>query len=212
MNTTQDTAATTNVEPATRARCGGAARRCGGQRGGALRLLAFVVVGGLGFLAGHATAHEHGPGGFFGGPGMGMLGGAMEGEFDPARAEARIERMAKHLAVEAEATPAQQEKLAAIAKAAAKDLAAIRAAMREQRQRTMALLAAPTVDRAQLEAARADQMKRADEISKRVTRAVAEAAEVLTPEQRKKLAEHIAERRRHGPMGMGGGMSGPAAS
>jgi Spy/CpxP family protein refolding chaperone len=142
---------------------------------------------------------------------MGMMGGPMGGEFDPSRAEARIERMAKHLAVEADASPAQQEKLVAIAKAAAKDMVVARTAMREQRQRTMALLTSPNIDRAQLEAARADQMKRADEMSKRVTQAVVEAAEVLTPEQRKKLAEHIGERRRFGPLGMGA-MWGPSAS
>lgn len=178
-------------------------RRCAGKRGGALRLLAFLAVGGVGFMVGQASAHEGGPG-FFGGP---MMGGMGPG-FDPAGAEVRIEKMAKHLAVEADATPAQQEKLALIARATAKDLAGTRQRMHEHRQQTMAALAAPAIDKTRLEALRGEQMKDAEAMSKRITQAMGEAAEVLTPEQRKKLAEHMAERRERGGHGARGPWGG----
>lgn len=174
-----------------------------GGRRGALRLAAAIAVGAAGFIAGQGLAHERGGpmGGM--GPGMGMMGMG-PGGFDPARAEAQIERMAKHLAVEADATPVQQEKLANIAKAAAKDLAATRQRMAEHRQQAMAVWSAPTIDKARLETLRTEQMKDAEAISRRITQALTDAAEVLSPEQRKKLAEHIAERRQHGPRGWGG--------
>ena len=47
-----------------------------------------------------------------------------------------------------------------------------------------------------IEALRAKQLRLADDASRRLTRAVADAAEVLTPAQRKDLAAHFA--RRHG--------------
>jgi periplasmic protein CpxP/Spy len=53
------------------------------------------------------------------------------------------------------------------------------------------VLAAQTVDRARLETLRAEQMQLADATSKRITEAVAEAAEVLNPAQRAELSRQI---------------------
>jgi len=53
------------------------------------------------------------------------------------------------------------------------------------------LLAAPTIDRAAIEKLRAEQITLADASSKRMTQALADAGEVLNPEQRKKLAERM---------------------
>jgi Spy/CpxP family protein refolding chaperone len=50
---------------------------------------------------------------------------------------------------------------------------------------------APVIDRAALERLRAEQMQRMDVISRRILAAVEDAAEVLTPEQRAKFAEHL---------------------
>ena len=52
-------------------------------------------------------------------------------------------------------------------------------------------LAAPTVDRAKLETLRADQMKLAETATKRVTDAVADIADVLTPAQRADLGQRV---------------------
>jgi protein CpxP len=109
----------------------------------------------------------------------------------------RIEKMVKHLAVEVDATPEQQQKLTAIARSAAKDLAPLRGQAMETRKQAMELLSAPNVDRAAIEKLRVSKLQRADAASKRITQAFADAAEVLTPEQRKKLAEHAGRMRGH---------------
>jgi protein CpxP len=118
------------------------------------------------------------------------------GEMDPAQMEERIERMIKHVGVEVDATPEQQAKLTEIAKGAARDLAPLRAHGREMRKQGVALFTAPTVDKNAVEQLRAKRMQHADAVSKRITQALTESAEVLTPEQRKKAATH-ARRWRH---------------
>ncbi|HXM83370.1 MAG TPA: Spy/CpxP family protein refolding chaperone [Burkholderiales bacterium] len=118
------------------------------------------------------------------------------GPIDPAEMNERIERFVKHLAVEARATPDQQEKLAVIAKDAAKELAPLREQAREARRQAIELFSAPNVDRAAIEKLRATQIRLADGASRRLTQALADAAEVLTPEQRKTLAERAARHRR----------------
>ena len=56
----------------------------------------------------------------------------------------------------------------------------------------MEILTAAQVDRAALEAHRARQMQLLTTVSERLTTAVADAAEVLTPEQRVKAADRLA--------------------
>ena len=68
----------------------------------------------------------------------------------------------------------------------------------------MDLLKAPTIDRAAIEGLRSQQMAVADAISKRVSTAFADTAEVLTPEQRVKLAERMQSHRGHGAADAGG--------
>ena len=58
----------------------------------------------------------------------------------------------------------------------------------------MELLAAPTVDRTALEQLRVAQIQSADARRRRVLQAMADAAEVLTPEQRVKAAERLKKR------------------
>jgi len=137
---------------------------------------------------GGAAAWAHG------GHGGGWQRGFMGGSQDPAKADARIERMVKHFAVEVDATPEQQAKLTQIAKAAANDLRPLRQKVREARRKGMELLAAPTIDRAAIERLRAEQIQGADAVSKRMAQAFADAAEVLTPDQRKKVAERMQKR------------------
>ena len=122
------------------------------------------------------------------------------GPIDPAQMDERIERMVKHLAVEIDATPEQQQKLAAIAKQAARDLAPLRGQAMQTRREALELFTAPQVDRAAIEKMRLAKLQHADAASRRITQALADAAELLTPEQRKKAAAHAARmrgRRRH---------------
>jgi periplasmic protein CpxP/Spy len=152
-------------------------------------------------LGGAAASHalSDGPpwhrGGFMGG--MGGMGGMhhMGVPFDPARAADRIDRMIRHLAIEIDATTEQQEKLRAIAKAAVSDLAPMREKAQSARERARSLLTQPNVDRAAIEAFRAEQIALADEASRRFARALGDVAEVLTPEQRRKIDDHVGQRR-----------------
>lgn len=138
-----------------------------------------------------AKAWAHGgPGGWHRG------GGFMGGPMDPAAMDQRLERMVKHFAVDVNATPEQTAKLTEIAKAAAKDLRPMREKVRDARRRGMELLSAPTIDRAAIERLRAEQIQAADVASRRLSQALADTAEVLTPEQRKQFAERF--QRRHG--------------
>jgi len=116
---------------------------------------------------------------------------------DPARIDEGVERMVKHLAIEIDATPEQQEKLIVLAKAAAKDLLPLRQKMRTAGQDATALLTAATIDRAAIEQLRAARLRSIQQASTQVSELLADAAEVLTVEQRKDLADRVAEHRKH---------------
>lgn len=102
-----------------------------------------------------------------------------------------VERMVERLARATDASTEQKQKINAIAQGAASDVLALREKHLAGRQQVRDILAAPTIDRAKLEAVRVEQLKLADEASKRITAAVADAAEVLTPAQRADLARHM---------------------
>jgi len=143
-------------------------------------------------------------GGF--GPGMGhgfaadwqsgILNGAIE-----AVVEARADRMIRHLAIEIDATAEQQDKLRAIMRGAVKDLLPVRDKIMAARTTARDLLTQQTIDRAAIEKLRVDQIAIHDAASKRLVQAVADAAEALTPEQRRKLGNMLPPR--GGPMDRG---------
>ena len=132
----------------------------------------------------HRHHHEHHHGG--------SRHGA--GPMSPERVDARIDRMAERLVSSVDGSPEQKQKVSEIAKAAAKDLRELRKQGRDLRRQGMELLKAPTIDRVAIESLRTQQMSVADAISKRLATAFADAAEVLTPEQRAKLATELKER------------------
>ena len=74
---------------------------------------------------------------------------------------------------------------------------ALRAQLADGHRRAAELLGQPTVDRAQMETVRAEHLRLLDEASRRLTGALADAADVLTPEQRRRLADHIGRWRGH---------------
>ena len=107
----------------------------------------------------------------------------------PVQIEKRAERMIKHVAIEIDATKEQQDKLVTVAKSAIKDLLPMRGKISEARTKVRDLLTQPTIDRSAIEKLRAEQMELFDAASKRVMQAIGDAAEILTPTQRKTLNE-----------------------
>jgi Spy/CpxP family protein refolding chaperone len=162
------------------------------RRRGRAALLGLVLALGVGttaFFAGQAFSQ----------PGFGPFGGwhgrgFMMGQMDPAQIEDRADRMVRHLAIEVDATTEQQERLRAVVKSAVRDLLPMREKAQTARQRGRELLTQTTIDRAAIEAFRAEQLAQMDGISKRVAQAVADAASVLTVEQRRKIEEHMRPR------------------
>src|SRR6266446_10251493 len=119
-------------------------------------------------------------------------GGVFGGPLSPAQVDDRIERMTKHLAIEIDATADQQAKVANIAKAAVTDLRPLREKAQAARAQAITLLTAPTIDRTAIEHLRTEQIGLAETASKRIAQALSDAAEVLSPEQRRKVAEWTA--------------------
>jgi periplasmic protein CpxP/Spy len=129
----------------------------------------------------------------------GFAGGFMGGPLTGAEIDDRIDRATKHLAIELDASPDQQMKIAGIAKAAVKDLLPMRDKAQAARREAVALLTAPTVDRTAIEKLRADQIALADAASKRITQAADDASDVLNADQRHKIADWIAAFQAGGP-------------
>jgi Spy/CpxP family protein refolding chaperone len=116
----------------------------------------------------------------------------------------RADRAVRHVAIELDATPEQQQKLEAIAKSAVTDLAPLRDKVRATHQKVRELLTASSVDRAAIEKLRAEQVATMDGVSKRLAQAVGDAAEVLTPDQRRKLGDMLPPLGEPGRGGPGG--------
>lgn len=144
-----------------------------------------TLIGGIATGIGiKAFAHGGGFGGWH-------RGGPMAGPLDPARVDEHLERMLKHLYVEIDATDEQKQRLAPIVKQAAKDLLPLRESMREARRKALGLLTQDSIDRAAIETLRVEQIQMAEQASTRLARALTDAAEVLTPAQRKELALRV---------------------
>ncbi len=112
-------------------------------------------------------------------------------DWSEADIEARVERMVKHVAIEIDATQEQQEEITALATAVATDLKPVHDRMHATGKELHDLLLADTIDRAALEQLRAERLADAERISKNLVSALADVAEVLSPEQRKVLDERI---------------------
>lgn len=124
------------------------------------------------------------------GGGFRHFGGGHHGPIDPAHAKEHAERMAGHLSWAIDASPEQRAQLTKIATGMVNDLLPAHQKMHAAKGRIVALLRQPKTDRAALEALRAEHVALADDVSKRIAAGLADAADVLTPQQRTKLAQH----------------------
>jgi Spy/CpxP family protein refolding chaperone len=165
------------------------------RRGWRRRSIVSLVAGlaaGLGASLGASLAHAHGPGGW---------GGWHRSfdESDPQAMQRRAEARVKWMLADIDATDAQHQRIADITVTLMRELRPLRDQAREARRQVMDILSKPQIDRGALEALRAKQAQTMDQISRRISQSLADAAEVLTPDQRAKLAERMGERRhRHG--------------
>lgn len=146
-----------------------------------LRLLAATVTLALaaGFVQTAGAQPHEGPGGP-GGPGMGLMAGRHQ-----------MERMLDAV----NATAEQRTQIQQIMKAAMDDLRSQREAGRKLHQDVQALFTQPTVDARAAEALRQQMLAQHDQASKRMLQAMLDVSRVLTPEQRKTLADKMAQRR-----------------
>jgi len=117
------------------------------------------------------------------------------GPIDPAELDSHLDRMLKHLYVEIDATDEQKRRLEPIVKQAAKELLPMRENLHAARRQAVEILSQDKVDASALEALRQQHIRLADDASRTLTRALADAAEVLNPAQRKQLAAHFGRHR-----------------
>ena len=146
----------------------------------------------LGALAGVLLVSGSAFGGFVAGsvhgPGW-ILSAAAHGRFDPERMAHRIDRRVDRVLKRVDTTQEQRDKVSGIFKSTLGDLTSLGFKPFETRQKFLQLLRADTVDPAAFEALRAEQISTADAASRRIVQALTEAAAVLTPEQRRQLAD-----------------------
>jgi len=111
--------------------------------------------------------------------------------FSAADAPLRAEWMVDRLMSDVKANDDQKSKARAIVDAATGDLQQVTKQHAENHQALLAILKEPTLDRGKLESLRASSIHNLDEGSKRVSTAIGDLAEVLTPAQRSQLADTI---------------------
>lgn len=102
-----------------------------------------------------------------------------------------------HLLTNVGASDAQRAQIKQIADAVAVDLKPLHDAGRALHQQSVQVLTAASVDANAAETVRAQMSANHDQVSRRMTRAMLDVANVLTPEQRTKLATHLQMRSEH---------------
>lgn len=140
-------------------------------------LSAALAVGGVAAQAQPGPGPRGGPGG----PGMMAPGGFFGGHMD-------------HMLDLVNATDSQRSQIDAIFKAAHQDLAGQRDTGRKLHEQMATLYTATNVDAAAIENVRAQLSAQHEVASKRMSQASIDAARVLTPEQRTKIAEVMKKR------------------
>jgi Spy/CpxP family protein refolding chaperone len=146
----------------------------------------------LGFLAGIAvTAGISAVGGMTGMDAWHHGDGAYA-KLTPAEQAAHVQKMLQHFYIEVDATDEQKQKLEPIVKQAIAELMPLHSQFHAAHEQVVNLLTQDTIDRAALETLRASHIQLADQSSERITQALADVGDALTPVQRRKLVEAFA--------------------
>ncbi len=103
---------------------------------------------------------------------------------DPARFQQRIEKRVDRALNGTDATAEQKKQIAGILSSAFNDMKPLHDQRQANRKAMQDALQAPAIDPSRIESIRAEQMKIADESSKRFTKALTDAGNVLTAQQR----------------------------
>jgi periplasmic protein CpxP/Spy len=127
-------------------------------------------------------------------PGGGGHGEGRHGEMMMGGSPEHMARRMDHMLDGLNATDAQRAQIKQIAAAAAADMKTQHAAHQTLREKSQSIFAAPTVDAAAAESVRQQMLAQHDATSRRMLETRLAIANVLTPEQRAKLAERQKER------------------
>jgi len=111
----------------------------------------------------------------------------MHGEFSPEQASKHIKKIVNWTLEDVDATADQKARVNDIFQAALQDLLPAHQQISDGHAQMIQLMSQPTIDRAAVEQLRATQMALLDNATKRLTQAIEDASDVLTPEQRQKL-------------------------
>jgi protein CpxP len=162
----------------TETRSGGRLLRRGLWIAAPIAVLAALVLGGAAFVTqGHGFGRGHG------------FGHGAPAFDDPEQARAHIEGHVGFFLDRLDASPAQKERIVEILTGSLGDFHALRERHRERHDEILDVFTAPEIDRAAIEALRERELALAEDASESLAAALADVAEVLTPEQRAELRQ-----------------------
>ncbi len=116
---------------------------------------------------------------------------------DPAKFQQRIEKRVDRALDGTDATADQKKKVAEILQGAFTEMKPLHTKRVENRKAMQEAMQAPTIDRAKIEQIRQEQMKVTDESSRRFTKALQDAGDVLSQSQRQAFFKKWSERGPH---------------
>ncbi|HEY9192930.1 MAG TPA: Spy/CpxP family protein refolding chaperone [Methyloversatilis sp.] len=131
------------------------------------------------------------------------------GHHGPGQMDQRMERMIERVFTRVGASEQQKARAREIVKASSAEMASLSKGHDDGRQEMIALLSADTIDRDRLEQHRAAHHAQMEQMSKVMTRTLADLAEVLTPEQRREAAKMFAQMHEEGRHGRPGNRRPP---